>query len=165
MGQQHRADGGRDQQAAGELHAQPVLLEQRDRQVGDRLVGVGVNLDGLVRSGHGLEDRRRDDDDQAETTEHRRDDRAAALAGVVVGGADTDQHDDEEEQHHDRAGVHDDLRDAQEGSAVRDVQDCQAEHDADHTDDRVRGLLEEEDTQSAGDHDNGRACEEDDLPR
>ena len=165
MGQQHRANGGGDQQAAGKLHAQPVLLEQRDRQIGDRLIGVGVNLNGLVRGGHGLQDRRRDDNDQSEATEHSRDDRTAGLAGVVVGGADTDQHDDEEEEHHDRAGVHDDLRDTQEGGAVRNVQDRQAEHDADHADDRVRGLLKEEDTQSAGDHNNGRACEEDDLPR
>ena len=165
MGQQHRTDGGRDQQRAGELHAQPVLLEQRDRQVGDRLVGVGVNRVGFVRRGNGLQDRGRNDNDQSEAPEHGRDDCAAALAGVVVGGADADQHDDEEEQHHDRAGVHDDLRDTQEGRVVRDVQDCQAEHDADHADDRVRGLLEEEDTQSAGDHHDGRACEEDDLPR
>ena len=165
MGQQHRADSGRDQQAAGELHAQPVLLEQRDRQVGDRLIGVWIDLDGLVRGGHGLQDRRGDDNDQSEATEHGRDDCTACLAGVVVGGTDTDQHDDEEEEHHDRAGVHDDLRDTQERRAVRDVQDRQAEHDADHADDRVRGLLKEEDTQSAGDHDNGRACEEDNLPR
>ena len=102
---------------------------------------------------------------QAEAAEHRGDDRAAGLAGVVVGGANADEHDDEQEEHHDRAGVHDDLRDTQEGGAVRNVQDCQAEHDADHADDRVCGLLTEEDTQSAGHHHDGRACEEDDLPR
>ena len=165
MGQQHRADGGGDEQAAREFHTQPVLLEQRDCQVGDGLVGVRVDLAGGVGGGHGLHDRRREDDDQAEATQDRRDDRAAALAGVVVGGADADEHDDEEEQHHDRAGVHDDLRDTQEGRVVRDVQDCQAEHDADHADDRVRGLLEEEDTQGAADHEDSRAYEEDDLSR
>ena len=99
--------------------------------------------------GHGLQDRGRHDHDQAEATEDRRDDRAAGLAGVVVGGADADQHDDEEEEHHNRTGVHDDLRDTQEGGAIGDVQDRQAEHDADHADDRVRGLLHEEDTQGA----------------
>ena len=165
MGQQHRADRSGDQQAAREFHTEPVLLEQCDRQVGDGLVRVGVDVAGRVGGGGRLEDRRRDDDDQAEATEDRRDDRAAGLAGVVVGGADADQHDDEEEEHHNRTGVHDDLRDTQEGRVVRNVQDRQAEHDADHADDRVRGLLHEEDTQGAADHDNGRACEEDDLPR
>ena len=60
------------------------------------------------------------------------DDRRDALAAhgldQRVGGVDADEHQHEQEQHHDRAGVDDDLHDAEERRVLGDVEHRQRDH-------------------------------------
>jgi len=79
--------------------------------------------------------------------------------GQRVRAGDADQHQDEQEQHHDRAGVDDDLHDAQEVGALGQVEDREADHGHRQRQRGVHGLLGEDHPQRAEDRDDRQDVE------
>ena len=80
-----------------------------------------------------------------------------------VGGVAADQHQHEQEQDHDRAGVDDDLHDAQERRLLDEVEDAQAEHRHHQEQRRVDGVAGEHHAERPGQRDRAEDPEADGL--
>jgi len=80
-----------------------------------------------------------------------------------VRGVPADQHQHEQEQHHDRAGVDDDLHEAQERRLLHQVQHAQAEHGEHQEQRRVHGVPGEDHAEPAAERHRAEDPERDGL--
>jgi hypothetical protein len=72
--------------------------------------------------------------------------------GERVGGVDADEHEDEQEEHHHRAGVDEDLDDAEELRLRGEVEHAEVDHDEGHAQRGVDRLAGEEQPEGPQDH-------------
>jgi hypothetical protein len=139
VGQDHGAQGCRDQQRAGDLEDPDVLSEYQVGYPGDVAAGIrGGEADG---AGKGHRADRRDEHTSQRNCKQESGD-LLALDGLNqrVCRVDPHQHQHEEEQHHDRARVDENLHDPEEVCILGDVEDTQVDHDQSHAEGYMYGL-------------------------
>ena len=162
-GQDHRADGGDQQQQRRDLERQQ---EPRQEQLADlgrraepRFIRRAV---GLERRQRRADERDRQLDEQGEREDDRRkpQGRAGRRGRRLAGTADVGDH--EHVQHHHRARVHDDLGRGDELGSEQQEQRRQREQVADQRKHRVERVAERDGAHGAG-HGADRRHEEDDL--
>ena len=154
MRQNHRPDGGRDQQRAGQLERPDVLDEDQFGQAFYVSGGVGRVESGEIESpGAGRVAQQHPDDQQpeADSDDDGRDTVPAQCLGQRLRGVDPDEHQDEQKQHHDRAGVDDDLHYTEKQGPLGHVEGSENDHGGREEQCRVDGLRAHHHTQCTDD--------------
>ncbi len=108
-------------------------------------------------------DRERDEQREADAEQRRRPALAAQRLDDRVGRVAPDQHQDEQEQDHDRAGVDDDLHEAEERALLDQVERAEAHHRRDQRERRVHGVAQQHHADRAGQRDRAEDPERDGL--